>query len=271
MTNKPPCAGLQSRPDTSTSGRIVAHRGASRIAPENTLSAFRLAAGQGARWLEFDVSLLGDGTLVVHHDKTLDRCTDATGPLDQLSAADLSGIDAGRWFGAQYTGEPLATLEQTLDLIEELDLSANLEMKLHGAAPEPMVRAVASALDRRPWARARILVSSFDLGALEALRRVMPEQPLAVLNKIPLTDWPEVLTALRACSLHIRQEYLTGGILAEANRHGFHVRVFTINEPHRMEPFRAAGGTGGLTGVITNHPPLFLDDPDWAAWAVQAM
>ena len=124
------------RPDTDTPGRIVAHRGASRAAPENTLAAIRLASRQGARWLEFDTSLLGDATPVLHHDATLDRCTGATGPLDRLAAADLAGIDAGGWFGAQFAGEPLATLAQALDLFEELGLSANLEMKPHTAAPE---------------------------------------------------------------------------------------------------------------------------------------
>jgi len=251
------------RPDTDTPGRIVAHRGGNRDAPENTLAAFRLASRLGARWLEFDVSLLGDGTPVLHHDATLDRCTDATGPLDRLTAADLAGIDAGGWFGVQYTGEPLATLEQALDLIGELGLSANLEMKLHHAPPEPFARAVVKALDSRPWARARILVSSYSLGALETLRRLMPDQPLAVLYKNPPADWPETLAALGACSLHIRHEYLTRDILAQARADGFRVRVYTVNEPPRMEPFRAAG----LTGVITNHPPLFLDDPAWAAWA----
>jgi glycerophosphoryl diester phosphodiesterase len=261
--SKPTDANRHDRPDTSTLGRVVAHRGASRIAPENTLSAFRMAARLGARWLEFDVSLLGDNSPVVHHDATLDRCTDGTGPLDRLTAADLAAIDAGRWFGPQYGGEPLATLEQVLDLIHTLDLSANLEIKPHDAPPEPIARAVASALERRPWTRARILVSSYDLGALEALRRMMPDQPLAVLFDDPPANWPEILTALRACSLHIWHEFLTGEILAQARQYGFHVRVFTIDQPPLMEPFRAAG----LTGVITNHPPLFLDDPDWAAWA----
>jgi glycerophosphoryl diester phosphodiesterase len=263
MISQPPDANLHGRPDTSTRGRIVAHRGASRVAPENTLAAFRLAAGQGARWFEFDVSQLGDGTPVLHHDATLDRCTDATGPLDRRIAADLAGIDAGRWFGTQFTGEPLATLEQALDLIGEFDLSANLEMKPHGAPPEPIARTVATALGTRPSAHARILVSSYDLGALEALRRLMPEQPLAVIYKDPPADWPQALAALGACSLHIRHQYLTGEILAQARAHGVHVRVYTINEPTLMEPFRAAG----LTGVITDHPPLFLDDPAWAAWA----
>ena len=251
------------RPDTATPGRIVAHRGASRAAPENTLAAFRLASRQGARWVEFDVSLLGDGTPVLHHDATLERCTDATGPLDRLTAADLAGIDAGRWFSAQYTGEPLATLEQGLDLIEALGLSANLEMKLHNAAPDPLARAVVKALESRPWARDRILVSSYRLGALEALRRLMPDQPLAVLYRNPPADWPEALAALGARSLHIRHERLTREILSRARAHGVHVRVHTINDPPRMEPFRA----DGLTGVITDHPPLFLDDPAWAAWA----
>ncbi len=251
------------RPDTNTPGRIVAHRGASRVAPENTLAAFRLASRQGARWLEFDVSLLGDGTPVLHHDRTLDRCTDRTGPLDRLTAADLAGIDAGRWFGAQFTGEPLATLEQALDLIGQLDLSANLEMKLHDAAPEPIARAVVKALANRPWARARILVSSYSLGVLEALRRLMPDQPLAVLYRNPPAGWPEALAALGACSLHIRHDRLTREILSQARADGVHVRVYVINEPPRMEPFRAAG----LTGVFTDHPPLFLDDPAWAAWA----
>ncbi len=251
------------RPDTGTPGRIIAHRGASRAAPENTLAAFRLASRLGARWLEFDVSLLGDATPVLHHDATLDRCTDATGPLDRLAATDLAGIDAGRWFGAQYAGEPLATLAQALDLIEELDLAANLEMKPHDAPPERIARAVAEALGRRPWTRSRILVSSYRLGALKALRRLMPDQPLGVLYKDPPAGWPEVLAALGACSLHVRHQYLTREILATAREHGFHVRAYTINEPARMEPFRAAG----LTGVFTDHPPLFLDDPAWAAWA----
>ena len=107
------------------------------------------------------------------------------------------------------------------------------------------------------------LVSSYRLGALKELRRLMPDQPLAVLYKDPPAGWPEVLAALGACSLHVRHNYLTREILAGARAQGFHVRAYTVNEPARMEPFRAAG----LTGVFTNYPPLFLDDPAWAAWA----
>lgn len=250
-------------PDTSSRGRVIAHRGASRVAPENTLGAFREAARQGARWIEFDVSLLGDGTPVIHHDATLDRCTNRRGRLGDLTAADLPEIDAGAGHGAAFAGEPLPTLEQALDLIAELGLSANLEMKPHGADPALMANAVATALGRRPWSAARIVVSSFDLPALAALRARMPEQPLAALYERPPADWPRVLRGLRARALHIDHEHLDGGILARSAAEGFRVRVYTINEPDRVVPFRGAG----LTGVITDHPPLFLGDPAWAAWA----
>lgn len=250
-------------PDTDSPGRVIAHRGASRVAPENTLSAFREAARQGARWIEFDVSLLGDGTPVIHHDGTLDRCSDGTGPLAALSAADLAGIDAGGWRGAAFAGEPVPTLDQALGLIDGLGLSANLEMKLHDRDPGAMAGAVAAALARHPWTATRIVVSSFELAALAALADRMPEQPLAVLYEAPAADWPEVLRGLRARSLHIDHRHLDTAILARARTEGFRVRVYTINEPARVARWR----TAGLTGVITDHPPLFLDDPSWAAWA----
>lgn len=77
---------------------VLAHRGASALAPENTLAAFRAAAGAGARWIELDVDVLGDGTLIVIHDSLLDRTTNRTGPYYDLTAADLPALDAGSWF-----------------------------------------------------------------------------------------------------------------------------------------------------------------------------
>ena len=252
---------FQGRPDTLPFPRIIAHRGASRVAPENTLSAFRIAARQGARACEFDVSLLGDGTPVMHHDGTLDRCTDREGALSAITARDLAGIDSGSWRGPDFAGEPMATLDQGLDLIDELGFLANLEMKPHDAPPGPIADAVAHALAARPWTRTRIVVSSFDLGALAALRQQMPDQPLAVLYEDPPPDWPAVLAELGASGLHIWREFVTPEVLATARGAGFHVRVYTVNDPASMAPHRA-----WLAGIITDHPPLYLDDPEWAAW-----
>jgi len=244
------------RPNVADPGRIMAHRGASMVAPENTLGAFRQAHRQGAHWLEFDVSLLGDGTAVIHHDATLDRCTNRTGPLSAISAADLPGIEAG-------PGEGLPTLEQTLDLVDELGLYANLEMKPHKLAPGTLSAAVARALRTRPWAATRVITSSFWIAELTALRAEMPDAPLAAIYRKPPKDWPEVLARLDAAALHLRYSHISQSLLDTARRLGLDVRVFTVNDPGLLAPFRSLG----LTGVITDHPPYFLDDPDWRAWA----
>ncbi len=253
----------ESRPAVADPGRVIAHRGASRVAPENTLAAFRAAAELGARWIEFDVSLLGDGTPVVFHDPTLDRCTDSAGPLSGIGHADLGRIHAGALQGGRFAEERIPTLEAALDLIEELGLNANLELKPHACARGTTTAAVVDAIRQRPWARERIVTSSFDLAELAVFRQALPEAPVAVLYTRPPRDWRARLAALRAEALHLQFDKLTPKLLAEARGAGFRVRVYTINQPELMAPFRDLG----LTSVITDHPSLFLDDPAWAAWS----
>ncbi len=249
-------------PRTREPGRVFAHRGASQDAPENTLAAVRLAAEQGARWIEFDVSLLGDGAPVMHHDATLDRCTDGTGPLTGITAADVAGLDAGSWKSPVYAGEPLPTLAEVLDLIEELGLSANLEMKPHDGQRGALSHAVKTALDARPWTLERIVTSSFDLDELARFRGMCPDAPVAALYVDPPADWRRVLSGLRASALHLHYAQIRESLLIEAATHGFDVRVYTINDPEVIAPFRDQG----LTSVITDHPPLFLEHEDWRSW-----
>ncbi|MBY8976336.1 hypothetical protein KHP62_10995 [Rhodobacteraceae bacterium NNCM2] len=250
-------------PTTSDPGRIIAHRGASRMAPENTLAAFREAHSQGVSWIEFDVSLIGDGTPIIHHDGTLDRCTNQSGPITSITAGDLPGITAGGWFSPRYSDEPLPRLDAALDLIGELDLYANLEIKTHDEAPERIAGVVETHLAQYSWSRDRIVVSSFEIPTLEAFRRLSPEQPVAVLWSDPPTGWQEVTRRLSASALHIDYRSITSELLLEAKREGLDLRVYTINQPDLMVPFRQAG----LTSVITDHPPLFLEQPEWKAWS----
>ena len=251
------------RPNVTDPGRVIAHRGASRVAPENTLSAFREADRQGVWWVEFDVSLLGDATPVVHHDATLDRCTSGTGSLAAINVDALAGVEAGTAHGDSFRGEPLPTLAQALDLLDEQRFYANLEMKPHDGDPAELAAVVAQHLRARPWTDHRIITSSFDIPALEAFRAEMPDAPLAVLYETPPPDWRHVLERLNAAALHLDYKAITQSLLVEARSFGFDVRVYTINQPQLMERFR----DHGLTSVITDHPPLFLDLPEWAAWA----
>lgn len=250
-------------PRTDTPGRIIAHRGASRVAPENTLAAIRTAAEMGVRWIEFDVSLLGTDLPVVHHDGSFGRTTSGRGLLADAKASDLAGIDAGAWFGKAFRGEPLPTLAAVLDLLDALGMSANLELKTHASEGPRLVEAVAPMLESRPWTRSRIIVSSFDHETLGLFRTAMPSQPLALLWVRPPPDWAEQVTAMAGAALHCDWRSLDGHVLREARTHGHEVRVYTINDPEPLRPFMHHG----LTGVITDHPPLFLDQPDWLDWA----
>ena len=101
----------------STNRMVFAHRGLNRLAPENTMPAFELAADAGATWMETDVDIISDGTAILIHDSTLDRTTNRTGSIYDLTAADLPNIDAGSWFGPEYVGTRIPTLR---DLVEFL-------------------------------------------------------------------------------------------------------------------------------------------------------
>ena len=110
----------------------MAHRGASYIAPENTLIAFKKAIALGADGIELDVHLSADGIPVVMHDETLDRTTNGKGLIKYYNVCDLESLDAGGWFSDDYAGEAVPTLEQVLKLISDTDMVLNVEMKMGG-------------------------------------------------------------------------------------------------------------------------------------------
>lgn len=248
--------------ETDIAGRIVAHRGASRIAPENTMSAFRRASELGAGWIEFDVSLLGDGTPVVHHDATWERCTTGTGALAETDRAALEGLDAGSWFSPAFVGEPVPLLSDVLAALVPLGLRANLEMKPHDGDPARIADIVAGML-RPPEIADRVLVSSFSEAALEALRAAAPKQALALLYGAPPADWIARARALGAGTLHMDHRRLEARHLEDAREADIGLRVYTINDPVGFGRFRRPG----LSGVITDDPALFLSDAAWAGWA----
>lgn len=253
---------MADRPNCSDPGRVIAHRGASELAPENTLAAIRLAAEQGARWIEFDVSLLGDGTPVLIHDSTLERCSDWTGSIAEVGHYDLSGIDAGSWKSPEFSGEQIPTLEATLNELDALGLFANLELKPHGGETGHLAGAVADQLRERDWTADRIITSSFSVPELTAFRAQMPDAPLAVLYNHAPGDWYATMSQMNAAAMHLNWQHLSQSLLVEVTSLGFDLRIYTANEPEVIAPFRAHG----LTSVITDHPPAYLNDPDWSDW-----
>ncbi|PTB84638.1 glycerophosphodiester phosphodiesterase, partial [Pseudidiomarina aestuarii] len=147
---------------------IVAHRGASIEAPENTIAAFRVAGARQAKWIECDVTLSADNQCVLIHDDTLERTTNGTGPIHKQPLSVLRELDAGSWFSDIYKGERIPTLSDTLETLFFMDMGANLEIKPSGCDPVRLCQEVAKELDRAK--KLPILLSSFDDSAVAEIR-----------------------------------------------------------------------------------------------------
>lgn len=175
--------------------RAIAHRGAGKLAPENTLAAFRHGASFGYRMFEFDVKLSGDGASVLLHDATLDRTTNGVGRLDALALGQIAQLDAGSWHSPAYAGEPVPTLAAIARYLRANGFFANIEIKPVPGAEWRTGAAV--ALDARTlWAGADVppLLSSFSEDALAAAREAVPELPRALLlDKLSAEDRKSVV------------------------------------------------------------------------------
>lgn len=222
---------------------IWAHRGASALAPENTLAAFALAAAVGADGLELDIHLSHDGFPVVLHDDTLDRTTDGDGPVERWRLEDLQELDAGSWFSADYAGETLPTLLEVLAMFAG-HLRLNLEVK--------DARAGLAVLDLlRDFPEADVLVSSFDRELLKVLRRAAPELPLAVL--LDRDDWHRALALaveLGAVAFHPRADLVNRPMLTACRAAGLVVNVWTVDAPDAVRRLVRLG----VDGLFANDP-----------------
>ena len=229
--------------------RAIAHRGAGKLAPENTLAAFRHGASFGYRMFEFDVKLSGDGASVLLHDATLDRTTNGAGRLDALTRAQIAQLDAGSWHSPAYAGEPVPTLAAIARYLRANNFLANIEIKPVPGAEWRTGAAV--ALDARTlWAGADVppLLSSFSEEALAAAREAVPELPRALLlDKLP-ADWLDRLRALECVALDANHRELTPEIIDEAHAAGFRVCCYTVNDLDRARLLWSAG----LDGLITD-------------------
>jgi glycerophosphoryl diester phosphodiesterase len=234
--------------------RIIGHRGACAYAPENTLASIRRAAVLGAHWVEFDVRLTREGDLVLMHDDDVRRTTNGKGRLLDLTVAELGALDAGAWFGGAFAGERVPRLAETIALLGELGLGANIEIK----TGRPEARATAEALARilaAHWrAAAPPLISSFEVEALEAMQAAAPRWPRGLLLKELGGDWRGLLERLGASTLNLDHKPLDAGKIAIARQSGRPVLCYTVNDPARARQLFA----WGISAVFTDRPDAML-------------
>ncbi|WP_157251678.1 glycerophosphodiester phosphodiesterase [Nonomuraea typhae] len=237
----------------------VAHRGASADAPENTLAAFRLAARQGADMFELDVQETKDHQLVLMHDTTLARTTDAERvfpgrspwQVGDFTLAEIRKLDAGSWFGSRHDGEPVPTLGETLREMDGTGLGLLLEIKAPQLYPGIEGRVAAELRDNAAWLRqGRLVVQSFSWRSMRTFHRRLPQVPVGLLGTPAVQDLP----ALAAYATQINPPYqdLTRAYVRRVHSLGMQVFTWTVDDPatwRRMASY-------GVDGIITNRPGM---------------
>lgn len=231
---------------------VIAHRGYSAKAPENTLAAFELALDVGCHGLELDVQLTKDDEIVIIHDHTLGRTTNGSGSVQAHTLAELKKLDAGSWFDPKFKNERLPTLGEVCELIRGEDVILNVELKV-ALGFEGLVEKVVALLEGCGL-QERTIISSFNHYALAYAKEAAPEIKTGVLYMAGLFNPWVYAQSLGATALHPFYQTIVPDIVAESQKNGMMVNPFTIDDPKDVERMLAAK----VDSVITNEPERVL-------------
>ena len=230
-----------------------AHRGASGLAPENTMAAMRKALDYPfVEWIELDVQLSKDGVPVVIHDDRVDRTTDRKGRVADFTAAELQSMDAGGWFSPAFRGEPVPTLEQVLELTAGR-CRLNIELKTYGGRYPGLEAAVAGLL-RRHGRTVDTVVTSFDLLALRRMKEAAGEIRTGLIIDAAPPGLEQALARIGATFLSIGWNKLTANRMASFRKAGLDVMAWTVDRKSAMRKIAAMGGD---IIICTNYPDRF--------------
>jgi glycerophosphoryl diester phosphodiesterase len=232
---------------------IFAHRGACAHAPENTLAAFELALRQGSDAVELDAKLSADGQVVVIHDMSVDRTTNGSGRVRDMTLAKLQELDAGSHFDVAFRGERIPTLEQVFESVGRSTF-INVELTNYTSPMDHLPDRVVD-LVKKHGLEARIIFSSFNPLALIRARRLLPETPIGLIA------FPGIKGALSRGalgrlipyqSLHPAVVDANPGLIGRAHKEGRKVYVYTVNDPDEMRVLFDRG----VDGIFTDDPLL---------------
>lgn len=247
---------------------IIAHRGASEVAPENTLAAFEKALADGAEGIEFDVRLAKDGVPVVFHDKDLLRIAGRENLIKHFSAAELNKIDAGSWFNSEFpekaqtdfSNQKISTLEQTLDFLQDYKGVIYIELKSETSKIKKLSKAVCRLI-KDSNLLPNIIVKSFNLDALPIIQKYCPKAKTAALfaPKVMILIRKEkrlinIAKELNADFLSLHFSFATKNFMQKAKTQSLKVAIWTADNPLWVK----RGIDLGIEHIITNNPARLL-------------
>ena len=234
--------------------RWVAHRGAGKLAPENTLAAIRVGAAHGYRMFECDAKLSADGVPFLMHDAALDRTTSGQGIGGNLPWSDLALLDAGSWHSRVFAGEPLAPLASVARFCLANDYFLNIEIKPTPGNERETGEVVASHAARL-WQDAAVppLLTSFQVEALEGAAATQPDLPRGLLLDHLSEGWLDTARRLGCVAIVCDHALWDAATVAEARAAGMRTLSYTVNDDCAVQRLLMLG----TDGIITDRIDLF--------------
>ncbi|MEG1877985.1 MAG: glycerophosphodiester phosphodiesterase [Lachnospiraceae bacterium] len=231
--------------------KIWAHRGASGYAPENTLEAFQKAADMKADGVELDVQMTRDGYLVVIHDETIDRVSDGSGCVKDFTLAELKQFNFNKTH-MEYETVRIPTFEEVLNLLNDTDLTINIELKT-GIFFYPGIEERVVALVKRMGMESRVLYSSFNHYSIMAIKKLNPDAKTGVLYSCGLYEAAEYARHLGADAIHpVVYNLQYPSLMKDCKENHLSVHVWTVNDRDTMENCYRMG----VDAIITNYPDV---------------
>lgn len=231
--------------------RLLAHRGAGFLAPENTLKAFATVAAVGCFAVEFDVRLTLDGELVLSHDTELGRVIEGCGCIEELTAEELRKLKVRNLHRPDQSVADVCFLSEALQACYSLGLAMNVELKPVSGREAELAERVAVFL-RKAKVDVPLLVSSFSTKCLVELRKRSPETPCGFLFEEPECDWLTAANAIQARTVHPHKDLVNPEMIETAHKHGLGVMAWTVDDVEEAKALIKIGADA----ICTNRPDI---------------
>jgi len=237
--------------------KLIAHRGAGKLAPENTLAAMRLGQHFGYTAFEFDVKLSQDRIAILLHDAELDRTTNGLGRAADWLFGDLAQLNAGGWHSKEFSGEPIPTLQNIAQYLISNGLHCNIEIKPTPGL-EQITGEIVANLAQQYWASVSVkpILSSFSLDSLQAAKAVCPDMPRGFLTNGLPENWHSILTDLDCVSIHLSYKHVTQKTAQAIKAAGFRLCVWTVNDPKLAQDMLRWGVDSVITDCVDTITPF---------------
>ena len=235
---------------------IIAHRGASGYAPENTRVSILKGLELGCDGFEVDVQLAGSGEVVVFHDFTLERTTSGKGSLRDIDLSDLRKLDLGSSFSEEFKGEKIMTLEELLRIVPENKI-LNIEIKVRYDEVNKIEEKIVDILKKAGRIEGQIIISSFSHRIIKEINELEPDLKTGLLLTAGILDIENYIKTndLKIYSVHTYGEFTGRKMVKKMNDIGIKTYIWTVNNAEEAKMLKDFG----VTGIITNYPDKFKE------------